>query len=339
MRVYDVILDGIAKKGIITRVLVNRAINAKLANYNKNGSLHHAIWDRLVCNKFKGALGGQVRLMMTGSAPISSTTLNFLKVCFSCPILEGYGQTESCAACTITAIADYSGGNVGGPITSAEIKLVDAPLLNYLSTDKDEEGNPTPRGEICIRGPLLFKGYFNAHDKTVEAIDGEGWLHSGDVGTILPNHSIKILDRIKNIFKLSIGEYIAPEKLENVYCKGHYVGQIFVHGESTESFLVAIVYPRKEHCVQFLESKGLSVTKDNVHEQYNNPDLKKEVLADLEKLGRSSEFKGFEIIKKVFLTNEMFTIENELMTPTMKLKRHEAKKRYIEEIEKLYKEK
>jgi long-chain acyl-CoA synthetase len=339
MRVYDVILEGIAKKGIVTRVLVNRAVAAKLSNYSKNGSLTHAIWDRLVCNNFKNALGGKVRLMMTGSAPISHQTLNFLKVCFSCPILEGYGQTECCAACTITAVADYEGNNVGGPISAAEIKLVDAPTLNYLSTDKDESGNPTPRGEICIRGPILFKGYFNAVDKTKEVLDDEGWLHTGDVGLILPNHSLRIQDRIKNIFKLSIGEYIAPEKLENLYCKGYYVNQIFVHGESTEGFIIAIIYPKKEQCVTFLESKGIKTTKDEVHKHYDNPELRKEVMRDLEKLGRDSEFKGFEIIRKVHLTNEMFTIENELMTPTMKLKRHEAKKRYMDEIKKLYLEK
>jgi long-chain acyl-CoA synthetase len=339
MRVYDNIVDTISKKGMITRTLINRAINTKLANYISNGYLTHSIWDRLVCNKFKSALGGNVRLMMTGSAPISQQTLNYLKVCFSCPILEGYGQTECCAASCITSISDYRGGNVGGPISAAEIKLVDAPALNYLSTDKDENGNSAPRGEICIRGPILFKGYFNAEDKTKEAVDSEGWLHTGDVGIILPNHTLRIIDRVKNIFKLSIGEYIAPEKLENLYCKGHYINQIFVHGESTESVLVAIVYPKKEHVVSFLESKGLNATKDNVAQYYNNPELKGEILKDLEKLGRENEFKGFEIIKKVYLTDEMFTIENDLLTPTMKLKRHEAKKRYLTEIKNLYSEK
>ena len=339
MRVYDNIVDTISKKGYMTRMLINRAINSKLSNYQKNGSLTHAIWDRLVCNKFKNALGGRVRIMVTGSAPISQETLNFLKVCFSSPILEGYGQTECCAACTLTAVADFQGKSVGGPVSAAEIKLVDAPELKYLSTDKDENGNSTPRGEICIRGPILFNGYFNAIDKTKEAIDQEGWLHTGDIGTILPNHSIRILDRVKNIFKLSIGEYIAPEKLENLFCKGHYVNQIFVHGESTESILIAIVYPKKENCLTFLESKGVKLTKEEVHLHFENADLKKEILKDLEKMGRENEFKGFEIIKKLHLTDEMFTIENDMLTPTMKLKRHEAKKRYIDEIKKLYSEK
>ena len=157
MKVYDNIVDTISKKGFVTKILINRAITSKLANYHKNGGLTHAIWDRLVCNKFKNALGGRVRLMVTGSAPISLETLNYLKVCFSCPILEGYGQTECCAACTLTAVADYQGHSVGGPISAAEIKFVDAPELKYLSTDKDENGNSTPRGEICVRGPIYSK--------------------------------------------------------------------------------------------------------------------------------------------------------------------------------------
>jgi len=277
--------------------------------------------------------------MITGSAPISQTTLNYLKVCFSCPIYEGYGQTECCAACTVTSLADFQGFNVGGPISSCELKLVDAPALNYLSTDSDEQGKPRPRGEICIRGPILFEGYFRAPDKTKEAIDDEGWLHTGDVGMILSNGSVKIVDRIKNIFKLAQGEYIAPEKLENVYCKNTYVNQIFVHGESEESTLVAIVYPKKEECAKFLESIKVTCDKDNVHDHFNNPQLLAEIIKSLETIGKQNEFKGFEMIRKIHLTNEMFTIENELLTPTMKLKRNEAKKRYIENIKKLYADK
>ena len=89
----------------------------------------------------------------------------------------------------------------------------------------------------------------------------------------------------------------------------------------------------------FLESKGVKLTKEEVHLHFENADLKKEILKDLEKMGRENEFKGFEIIKKLHLTDEMFTIENDMLTPTMKLKRHEAKKRYIDEIKKLYSEK
>lgn len=112
---------------------------------------------------------------------------------------------------------DSTYGHVGGPLSCAMIKLVDIPEMDYLTTD-----NP-PRGEVCFKGNNIFPGYFMAPDKNAEAFDQDGWLHSGDVGVIFPNGSIKIIDRKKNIFKLSQGEYIAPEKLENAYVKSPYV--------------------------------------------------------------------------------------------------------------------
>lgn len=149
--------------------------------------------------------------MATGSAPISGEVLNFLRVCFCCPILEGYGQTESCGASCITLPNDPIPGHVGGPLPCVNIRLRDIPEMGYTIED-----TPYPRGEVCFRGPQVFLGYFKNPEKNSETII-DGWVHSGDVGVILPNGSVKIIDRAKNIFKLAQGEYIAPEKLENVY--------------------------------------------------------------------------------------------------------------------------
>jgi len=112
--------------------------------------------------------------------------------------------------------------------------------MNYTSNDKTEEGQSAPRGEICLRGASLFKGYYKNPEKTAEAIDNEGWLHTGDIGVINPNGSVRIVDRKKNIFKLAIGEYVAAEKIENVYGRCKCVAEAFVYGNSLEHYLVGI---------------------------------------------------------------------------------------------------
>lgn len=170
--------------------------------------------------------------MMTGSAPISKDILNFLKIAFCCPINEGYGQTECGATGSITWTHDPTCGHVGAPYPACEFKLVDVPEMNYTSEDKNENGEANPRGEICYRGYNVFKGYFMMPEATRETIDKEGWVHTGDVGVILPNGCLKIVDRKKNIFKLSQGEYVIPDKIENKLVQSHYIMQIFVYGDS-----------------------------------------------------------------------------------------------------------
>ena len=190
---------------------------AKLSKLEANGDPTHFLYDRLVFNKFKAALGGRVRFLLTGSAPISKDVINFLKIAFCAPIYEGYGQTETCAASCLTFSIDGESGHVGGVMPNQELKLVDVPDMNYTSKDVDESGLAMPRGEICFKGHSQFSGYFRDPVKTKEAIDENGWVHTGDIGAILPSGALKIIDRKKNLFKLAQGEYIAPDKLENGY--------------------------------------------------------------------------------------------------------------------------
>lgn len=121
-----------------------------------------------------------------------------MKVCFSCPLIEGYGLTETTGASSLTKIGDPVTGHVGGPLSCVKWRLMDLPEMNYSSLDR-----PYPRGELLMKGPSVFSGYYKRPDKTAEAFDAEGWFKTGDVAMVYPNGSAKIIDRSKNIFKLS----------------------------------------------------------------------------------------------------------------------------------------
>ena len=164
--------------------------------------------------------------MISASAPINADVLLFYKLALGIHVYECYGQTENNGPATLTHPLDRTPGTVGGVIPSMRIRLRDCPELGYLSTD-----NP-PRGEVQFTGLNIFNGYFKNPERTKEAFSEDGWVCSGDVGTVFPNGAIKIIDRAKNIFKLSQGEYIAPEKLENIYAQCPIIQQIFIYGDS-----------------------------------------------------------------------------------------------------------
>ena len=136
-------------------------------------------------------------------------------------------MTETTGGSVATRPGDPRTGHVGGPVANVKIRLKDLPENGYLSTDKP------PRGEICFWGSSIMTGYFNNPEKTAEALTADGWMQSGDVGVINDDGTIQVIDRAKNIFKLSQGEYISPEKCENIYIQSEWLAQTFIHGDST----------------------------------------------------------------------------------------------------------
>lgn len=324
-RIFGKIQDGIKAATGVKGWLVNKAINAKL-HYLKNGEgLTHKFYDKVVFKKMKSILGGNVRMMITGSAPISGDVLDFLKICFSAPICEGYGMTETCAGSVITFDTDPETGIVGGPLQNVKIRLRDIPEMGYLSSD-----NP-PKGEVCFYGSSIMTGYFKNPEKTAETIHN-GWLLSGDVGLVKPNGAIKIIDRAKNIFKLSQGEYIAPEKLENVYVQSGFVAQCWIYGDSLRDCCVGFFVMEPEKIKKYCSDTG----KTNSPELMEDAELKQLVYDELCELATANKFNSLEKPKQICLLSEPFTVESDILTPTMKLKRNVAKKVYEAEIQKMY---
>ncbi|XP_028810231.1 long-chain-fatty-acid--CoA ligase 5 [Denticeps clupeoides] len=322
-RIYDKVQSGAQTP--FKKWLLNFAIERKFSEVKQGIIRNNSIWDRLIFHKVQESLGGRVRVMVTGAAPISPSVLSFLRACLGCQIFEAYGQTECAAACTFGTPGDWTSGHVGAPIPTNVVKLVDVEEMNYFSSNGE--------GEVCIKGKNVFLGYLKDKEKTAEALDKDGWLHTGDVGKWLPSGVLKIIDRKKNIFKLAQGEYIAPEKIENIYVRSAPVSQVFVHGDSLQSSLVGIVVPDAEVLPSFGQKMGIRQSFD---ELCKNQQVKQAILSDLIKLGRQGGLKSFEQVKDIYIHPEQFTIENGLLTPTLKAKRADLTKFFKDQINKLY---
>ncbi|EGD77379.1 hypothetical protein PTSG_08475 [Salpingoeca rosetta] len=333
-RFYDKVTQRVENSGIIKHTLFNVAFHQQLAHIHRG--TRSAFWDKLVFDKTKEFLGGRIRVMATGGAPLPAHIYDFLRVVFGCDVQQGYGLTESVCGGCITPYGFIPPGTIGEPVPCCEVRLVDVPALNY--THKD---SPNPRGEVCVRGPNVFHGYHNLSAKTKEALDDEGWLHTGDIAQLRSDGAVQIIDRMKNIFKLAQGEYVAAEELENIYLRSKYITQIFVYGNSTRRHIVAIVVPDKETMVPWLEDHGLG-NKD-FKAACSSKKVKDLLMAEIKALGEEEGLAQFKIPADIHVEgdvndlNQSFTVENDCLTPTFKLKRPQLQQRYQQQIDSMYK--
>ncbi|CAL5331804.1 unnamed protein product [Camellia sinensis] len=304
----------------VPRVL-DRIYSVKLRNMNKGYKHFEAapLFDKIVFSKVKEGLGGKIRLILSGAAPLATHVETFLRVVTCAHVLQGYGLTETCAG-SFAARPDELAmiGTVGPPLPSLDVCLESVPEMGYDALSS------TPRGEICIRGNVLFSGYYKREDLTKEVMI-DGWFHTGDIGEWQPDGSMKIIDRKKNIFKLSQGEYVSVENLEGIYSLVSGIDSIWVYGNSFESFLVAVVNPNQQFLECWAEENAVAGDFDTLCE---NSKAKAYILQELTKIGKEKKLKGFEFIKAVHLDPVPFDMERDLLTPTYKKKRAQFLKYY-----------
>lgn len=327
-RIYAKVTENLSKASPLKKSVFKWAYAQKEKEVMRGIIRSDSIYD-FAFKQIRATMGGSVKFILTGSAPISPEILHFLRVVTGCIVIEGYGATETAGACSIQLPGETTVGNIGPPFLCSMYKLADVPEMNLVAKRDN-------RGEILVHGTNIYRGYYKDEEKTRASLDEDGWYHTGDIGSYDTNGCLKVVDRVKNIFKLQQGEYIAPEKIENIYVRSKYVAQVFVYGNSYKSSLIAVVVPEETVLAEWAQANG---HQDADFKQLcANVDVKKLLLKDMNALGKEAGLKGFELARDVHLHHELFSIDNNLLTPTMKSKRNELQKYFQKEIDFMYKD-
>ena len=286
----------------------------------------------LLCRKIRALLGGRISHIVTGSAPLSPETHDFVRACLDVILIQGYGLTETAAGAALMDFDDLSNGRVGAPLTGVPIKLVDWEEGNYHVSDK-----PYPRGEIVIGGDCVSSGYFKNEQLTREAFkeeDGERWFYTGDIGEIHPDGCIKIIDRKKDLVKLQFGEYISLGKVETELKSCSFVENICVYGDSYHSYIIALVVPN----VRALRQLSKTLCKDSLThaDLCRDQEILREVTKALRDHGIAAKLHKNEIPTKIMLVPEDWTPDSGLVTAALKLRRKNIQDKYRTEINRMY---
>ncbi|MFZ5947564.1 MAG: AMP-dependent synthetase/ligase [Stygiobacter sp.] len=269
---------------------------------------------KLVFHKWIEALGGEVKGIISGAAALQPR-LGRIFTAAGVNIVEGYGLTETSPVITCNRFEDFYIGTVGYPIPDVEIKI-------------DPE-----TGEILTKGPNVMLGYYNKPEDTKKAIDEDGWFHTGDIGVLIDNKYLKITDRLKEVFKLSGGKFVAPLPIENKMKESLFIRNIMVIGEN-EKFCAALVVPEFDFIKKWCEKKSV---KDYIVKGISQNDaIKERIWKEIQHYNK--RFSHIEQIKKFELVDKDWTVDTGELTPTLKLKRREIMKNYKHLIEKIYSE-
>ncbi|ORX66939.1 acetyl-CoA synthetase-like protein [Linderina pennispora] len=317
-RIYDSIWTSINSTSGVKKFLAKTAVTHKMGIFESNGSYKHTVWDVLVFNRVKAVLGGRMRVIVVGSAPIDVDAVKFLQIAMCCTVIQGYAMTETNTCGAMETPDEAATNSVGRPKPGLSMRLRDCPELGYLSTDK-----PCPRGELLMKGDSIMAGYCKNDALTAETIK-DGWLHSGDIAQFNANGTVTIIDRSKDIFKLAQGEYVAPEYLQIIYERHPLVQQIFIYGDPTRSALVAIVVPDPG---TFTKWARWIASDDNagMHGLCANAHVTAALLNSLEEFGRERKLQGFELVRALYCELTPFDItSNCLLSSTFKIKRNLA---------------
>ncbi|PYT00794.1 MAG: long-chain fatty acid--CoA ligase [Acidobacteria bacterium] len=271
----------------------------------------HAFASRLVFSKWRDGVGGSLRFFVSGGAPLSKK-LSYAFWAAGIPVLQGYGMTEACVA-SANRSEDNKVGSIGIPFEGIEMKIADSD------------------GEILIRGANVMKGYFQNPEDTARVIDAEGFYHTGDVGYVDKDGHFYVTDRLKDLFKLSNGKYVAPLQVESLLKQSPLVSQTVVVGSGRKQ-VGALIVPDWEALKEVLKDEKIDATGTR-EELCENPQVIKRIQRDAVELTR--ELSDYERVKRVYLLPREFSIDKGEMTPTLKIKRGVIDEKYGEAIDEI----
>lgn len=318
-KVYDKIiakgseLTGIKKKLFFWAV----EVGLEYEPYGANGAWYgFKLWiaRKLIFSKWKEGLGGNLGLMVSGSAAIQPRLARIFAAA-GIPVMEGYGLTETSPVISVNDERNggFRIGTVGRPLKGVEVKIAED-------------------GEILCKGPNVMMGYLNDQEKTDEVLK-DGYFHTGDIGIIDSDGFLKITDRKKEMFKTSGGKYIAPQLIENAMKQSRFIEQIMVIGDG-EKMPAAFIQPDFEFVKQWASRKGLSLTDNKAIAE--SKEVKERIQEEID--GINKKFGHWEQVKKFEVTPDIWSVDGGEMTPTLKLKRKAIKEKYQKLYDKIYRE-
>lgn len=313
-KVYDKIYDkGTSAGGLKTKIFLwALKINKKKEKLGKPSGLMETIADKLVFSKWRAGLGGNIITLVSGSAALSPR-LNKMFQNAGIPILEGYGLTETSPVISVNSFGKIKVGSVGHVLDNLEVKIRED-------------------GEITVKGPSVFKGYFKNEEQTKEVFTEDGFFKTGDIGHIDEEGYLHITDRKKEMFKTSGGKYIAPQVIENQAKASKFIEQVMVVGDG-EKMPCAFVQPDFNFAKQWAIRKNINIG-ETPEDIAKSPELKERIGKDIDYL--NTKLGNWEQIKRFELTPEIWSIELGLLTPTLKLKRKAVKEKYLKLYNKMY---
>ena len=316
-RMVEKVYDAIYKRGTEAGGLKSKIFlwSIKVAEKYKIGdskSLAHIIADKLVFSKWREGLGGNIITLVSGSAALSKR-LNTMFHAAGIPILEGYGLTETSPVIAVNSFEHTKIGSVGRPIKNIDVKIQED-------------------GEITVKGPTVTQGYYKDEKQTREAFTEDGYFKTGDIGILDKDNFLFITDRKKEMFKTSGGKYVAPQVIENLAKASQFIEQIMVVGDG-EKMPTALVQPDFEFAKSWASKNNINIGV-SPREIANSNELKAEIEKEISKI--NVHLGKWEQVKKIELTPVIWTEDNGLLTPTLKLKRKAIKEHFIKLYEKLY---